>query len=60
MAKVSHLETVLAGTAVGSPFAAQVLISFGLEFIAPAIDVTILSLAAARVGGGLKPEPQTP
>ena len=54
MAKGSHLEAVLAGVIVGLAFAVPGVIIFGLEFLAPAINVTIFSLAAAWVGWGLK------
>jgi len=54
MAKGSHLEAVLAGIIVGLAFAVPGVIIFGLEFLAPAINVTIFSLAAAWVGWGLK------
>jgi len=54
VAKGSHLEAVLAGIVVGLAFAVPGVIIFGLEFIGPAINVTIFSLAASWVGWGLK------
>jgi hypothetical protein len=54
IAKGTHLEAVLAGIIVGLAFAVPGVIIFGLGFVAPAINVTIFSLAAAWVGWGLK------
>jgi 4-amino-4-deoxy-L-arabinose transferase-like glycosyltransferase len=54
MAKGTHLEAVLAGIVVGVAFAVPGVIIFGLQFIGPAINVTIFSLAPAWVGWGLK------
>jgi len=53
-AKGTHLEAVLAGIIVGLAFAVPGVIIFGLGFVAPAINVTIFSLAASWVGWGLK------